>query len=237
MATPTVSPEGVVRRSSAAPLWDGVRWLTLSLFVVALVVTVLVGTRHDSYWRLQHGLDRGTVTQVRVEGALGGDYEVGAEGLRVVRLVWRDGWHRSAAQVVQATSQSQLQQQHSLSASATSAEIVGSLDAALRELAPDVQVTWAAGRTDSATVAGWDLPDGWVVLHGIVLLLVLCLLVNGPEPRWATRWAWFWLLLSPLTVLAVPAYLLSGPHVGNRRLTGGWAFVVAFLVIGGAAGR
>ena len=74
---------------------------------------------------------------------------------------------------------------------------------------------------------------GWVVwsLYA-VFLSTLGLLVVGPEPWRATRWAWFWLLTSaafPLTALAFlvlggPTPLVPAPRERSRRLTGGWAF-------------
>ena len=64
------------------------------------------------------------------------------------------------------------------------------------------------------------------------------LLVGSREPWRATSWAWAWLIL--LTPVGVPAFLLFGgitglapPRPGHRRLTGGWAFLLA-LALGGA---
>lgn len=77
-------------------------------------------------------------------------------------------------------------------------------------------------------------------LRGVAVLsslLVLILLVRGPQPRWATKWAWFWLGATPLGLgilawlaLEVPwsrrAHRLPEPQPGAReeRLTGGIAF-------------
>ena len=72
-----------------------------------------------------------------------------------------------------------------------------------------------------------------LVVVGVLWLLVLA---AGPEPRHATRFAWFWLAFSPLVLLAVPAYLVlgaRGAQEGRRRLTGGWAFLLT-LVLNGA---
>ncbi|OLT23438.1 hypothetical protein BJF81_11055 [Ornithinimicrobium sp. CNJ-824] len=74
------------------------------------------------------------------------------------------------------------------------------------------------------------------VLPAVVGVLWLLVLAAGPEPRHATRFAWFWLALSPLVLLAVPAYLVlgaRGAQEGRRRLTGGWAFLLT-LVLNGA---
>ncbi|MBB2892973.1 hypothetical protein [Flexivirga oryzae] len=69
----------------------------------------------------------------------------------------------------------------------------------------------------------------------------LFVLINGPQPRWATRWGWFWLILNPALVVTLPLFLLaSGPlrptdhpePPTGRRLTGGWAFLLAVIVLG-----
>lgn len=73
----------------------------------------------------------------------------------------------------------------------------------------------------------------WGFLPVATALLWFAVLVTGPEPRYATRFAWFWLAFSPLSVLAAVAYLLLGARgavPGERRLTGAWAFLL-FLVL------
>lgn len=95
-------------------------------------------------------------------------------------------------------------------------------------------------------VPGWLtiwLTGAWAV--------VLATLVAGPQPRLVTKWAWFWLLMLPfglgllgLLALEAPwsrrasARPEPQPHAeqakqpgGDRRLTGGRAFLVA-LVLG-----
>lgn len=74
------------------------------------------------------------------------------------------------------------------------------------------------------------------------LVAVLFILINGPQPRWATRWAWFWLMLNPALLVMVPLFLIvSGPirttveptRPTGRRLTGGWAFLLGAVVLSG----
>jgi hypothetical protein len=69
-----------------------------------------------------------------------------------------------------------------------------------------------------------------------VALSAFVLLVVGPQPWRATRWAWFWLLWTapPLGILA---FLLLGgstrlwpPARAEARLTGGWAFLLTILL-------
>lgn len=65
-------------------------------------------------------------------------------------------------------------------------------------------------------------------------LAALALIIFGPAPRLATRWAWFWLSL-PLNVgwavfaLIEPVMLLNGRPIARatKRLTGGLAFLMS----------
>jgi hypothetical protein len=71
---------------------------------------------------------------------------------------------------------------------------------------------------------------------GLFLLLTLLLLVAGPDPTIATRWAWFWLGMAVPLFWAV--FLLAEPwffrdradRAGTRRLTGGWAFLLGLVI-------
>ena len=88
---------------------------------------------------------------------------------------------------------------------------------------------------------GRELP-GWVAWWGIVAWASTWLLViGGPQPWRATRWAWVWLVSigAPVGMLG---YLLLGGPLGfwrpadlNRRLTGGWAFLLAMVLLGGSS--
>jgi hypothetical protein len=89
------------------------------------------------------------------------------------------------------------------------------------------------------TFMGWGVPWHVVLLGTASWLAVLLLIVGGPEPWRATRWAWgwAWLLAGPLGSVA---YLLLGgptgflrPQHGHRRLTGGWAFLLAWVLFAG----
>ncbi|MDO8106049.1 hypothetical protein Q6348_02430 [Isoptericola sp. b441] len=78
-----------------------------------------------------------------------------------------------------------------------------------------------------------------VTLHwsGVASLATLILLIVGPQPRWATKWAWFWLLgVGPMSVVfllaePVPVWQTSPAYARPQRLTGGWAFLLA--IVGG----
>lgn len=96
----------------------------------------------------------------------------------------------------------------------------------------------AAGQTDWSP---WARRFGWVLLVGWVALVVAAawLLVNGPQPWRATRWAWFWTfgLATPLgivfyLVLGGPTSLSHPPRPGRERLTGVLAFLLTAVVSG-----
>ena len=87
------------------------------------------------------------------------------------------------------------------------------------------------------SILGWDVPSWlvWFVLAGMAV--TLWLIVNGPEPWRATRWAWAWALFftgpvgaGAFAVLAGPTPGLPGPKDANRRLSGGWAFLLLLLL-------
>jgi hypothetical protein len=111
----------------------------------------------------------------------------------------------------------------------------------LRSINPGVRITDGSTRGDASfSVREWRAPGPVVLLALATWLAVLLLLVGGPEPWRATRWAWAWfvLLAGPLGCVA---YLLLGGPLGvaqprhlSRRLTGGWALLLALVFFGGS---
>lgn len=77
-----------------------------------------------------------------------------------------------------------------------------------------------------------------IEVYGLATLLCLGLLIFGPQPRWATKWAWFWLTLAvgPLWlafVLFEPVPLwIKHPLPAVKRFTGGWSFLLSVFVLG-----
>ena len=121
--------------------------------------------------------------------------------------------------------------------------VVGPVTDHLVALAPDVRIVDGERGYYSQSVYGWSVP-GALALRILVLFVGTLSMILGPRPWRATRWAWAWLvLLVPL--VGVPAYLLFGGPTGLFRpkpphrpgLTGGWAFLLALLLGGGAASR
>ncbi|GAA4422423.1 hypothetical protein GCM10023169_16870 [Georgenia halophila] len=84
-----------------------------------------------------------------------------------------------------------------------------------------------------------DFLDTGISWHGAALagFVALLLLIGGPQPRLATKWAWFWLAWqAPLLWLAfvvlepVPLWRRR-PLSASRRLTGGWAFLLSITAV------
>ncbi|PYG02351.1 hypothetical protein SAMN05216184_101824 [Georgenia satyanarayanai] len=100
------------------------------------------------------------------------------------------------------------------------------------------QIVRAAESSGARVEVTADHPVGGTTwsLHGIGALVALVLLVGGTAPRLASRWAWFWLLWSVppaalVFVLVEPVPLWRrGARPATRRLTGGWAFLLALML-------
>lgn len=235
MATARVAPEPAGTRGQTSRAWQVARWLTLVLYAVTVLGALLGGARAGSYGELQSALQRGAVDQVRVEGALDGPggYSDGAQGISTVRLEWRDGWHRSVAEVWQVSSQEEFRSQGH---DPTEAYLIGDVGQELRRMSPDVEVVqteWSNGVFGS--LAGWEVRGVWAYLPMALLAACLVVLVNSPQPRLATRWGWGWLMLSPALVVAAPAFLIFGARgqvPGRRRLNGIVAFLICMLLVG-----
>lgn len=209
--------------------------MTLALYAASLVAVVLTGARTATYEDLEAALQRGEISQVLVETdiALPDGYVDGGEGVSPLRLVWQDGWHRSVVEIKQASSLEELRSQGF--EPQPGEQIIGDVDQELRKLAPhDVEVLrtpWQDG--PQVSLAGWEARGGWSLLPMALFVAFLGLIVTSPQPRLATRWAWVWLALSPVFVVAALLYLLVGarPHIPGRwRLGGFGAFLILLLL-------
>lgn len=111
--------------------------------------------------------------------------------------------------------------------------------ATLRSIDPDVRLTDGPRADHAFTFMGWGVPWQIAMLGTAAWLGVLLLIVGGPEPWRATRWAWGWVWLLSGPVGSVAYLLLGGPlgllrpRPGHRRLTGGWAFLLAWVLFAG----
>ncbi|GAA5017342.1 hypothetical protein GCM10023258_03530 [Terrabacter aeriphilus] len=213
------------------PTGQGAGRYALLIEALGLVGSVLLlGSSPATYGDLLDGVSGGGVSEVQVSGAL----PDGSTGYATVSLAWTDQNRNRFAQVVQVSDPSV-----AVPGGSQRTEVVTRAVAdELRALDPSVRVVVTGWPESSTTFAGWRLPS-W--LPGAALALwvaALVLLANGPQPWWATRWAWFWALFSPAGVVALPLFLLvSGPPPGvpetghtGRRLTGGWSFLLVCFV-------
>ncbi|MGZ4497978.1 MAG: hypothetical protein ACXVWZ_10905 [Nocardioides sp.] len=103
---------------------------------------------------------------------------------------------------------------------------------------PDLLVERGPYRDPGSRIKGWAMPSWTASSLLLLLVLTMGLLAVGREPRWATRWAWFW-LLAFVPPLGVPAFLALGtpraprdPAARERRVTGFPALVLALVLPG-----
>lgn len=209
-----------------------VRLVLVALWLMLVGVIAAVGERPATLADLMDAVDSGTVSSVAVAGGL----EAGASGWSTQDVRWRQGLFARHATVLYASPGYEQEAADSNPASAA----VTSVDVAtlLRERDPNVRVQVAGmQRPSTATVMRWEVPS-WVLL--VVLggwVMTLWLIVNGPEPWRATRWAWAWatMLTGPVgalafAVLSGPTARIPTPKTKARRLTGGWSFILMVLL-------
>jgi hypothetical protein len=184
--------------------WVGASWALLLCALVMAAAMLVGGEYRSSASSLESAIAAGRVDAVQVEG--GNRVDRGVRGGAIVQ--WREGLVARYAETQRPID-------------------LSGVDVAYRDL------------SSFTTFKSWRVP-GWVVPLGVLLFIVpLAFIIGGPQPSRATRWAWFWLVWTAWP-LGVAAFLvLSGrlgvlpPRRPGRRLTGGWAFLLSF-VLGGA---
>lgn len=220
--------DGDLRRTPRAPRprtgYDVWRWCLVAGNVLLLVVAVLFGARAGSWSGLEAAVASGRVTGVAVAGGLDGS------GSSVQEVTWREGLLQRRVQVLVSPPGSQ--------STSTLVQVPQDAGRVLAELGPGLVVERDHRDTSgSASFWGWAMPFPAAVTVALLLgwACWLGLLVHGPAPWRATRWAWFWLSWVPGGVVAF--FLLAGPTPGvrpprraARRLTGGWAFLLSLLL-------
>ncbi|UFU07500.1 hypothetical protein [Ruania halotolerans] len=204
------------------------------LLVAALAMAIPAATQayREPLGQLRADLEAGRVTSMEIERPEPG---TGAEGQFEVR--WDAGLFDSIAQYEYSSERD------------------------LDEGADLVRAAHAAG----VEVVVIDLDDDFVRIDGVLarqlapvgLLTaagILIVLITGPQPWFATKWAWFW-LATAIPVLWL-VYLLIEPRPlwlsirlaragrepvplvdhQERRLTGGWAFLIGAVLSSMLAG-
>ncbi|MFN8080000.1 MAG: hypothetical protein U0Q19_10575 [Kineosporiaceae bacterium] len=225
-----MSTQAPTRRAST---WTRIRLGLAALWAVIMVAGIQFGERSASLADLESALTTGRVSTVRVTGGL----LPGDTGSTLIELRWRDHHVTWMAEVEQASSGDA----EPSTWGHGDGRIVGDVTTYLAHRHPGVHVVRQPGAPSqlglSADLAGWRL-RGWLALPLLIpTLATLYVLLAGPEPWRATRWAWFWIMSQPLAGIGTWAFLLlsgptpsiSAPHRPLRRLRGGWAFVLANL--------
>ncbi len=197
------------------------RWVLLVGWLAVMVAVVATGTREAGWHDLRDAVTSGDVTSVSTTRGLGPH----TRGSTPVEVTWREGIVRYRTEMREA---------RPLRRSAAP-WVVGDVEAALTALQPGLTVTHHEWGTSSAQVLGWRV-SGWFAWLGVTLgLFTLILLITQSESWRATRWAWFWLIWSvpglvAYLLLSGPTGILPPPRDPERRLTGGWAFLLAAVV-------
>ena len=220
-------------------------WFTrLALLLVTLVIAAtlaVTGGKRTSYGELNQALYDGDINSVEVVN----DLPAGTSGYSTAEVRYRDsGWLglfgvNKYAEVKVVSSPGEAGGTTSSDTGDPRDELTvvqKSVSSDLRQRFPDLTITSAQPAMSFVKVKSWRGPAWLGVPILAVLLGTLALLVNGPQPHRATKWAWFWVIVGagPLGVLA---YLLIGvpwrniPTPASRWLTGGWAFAL-FIVLG-----
>lgn len=228
---PVAGHEAPGRGSRAAIVAVAAR-IVLILAWAAIVFNAVTEAREASLGDLGRDLSDGQVTAIEVERA---DPGTQAQGTFLLR--WDAGLVDSFTR-------------YEYDESAGVDEAAGLLEQARSDGVP-VQVV-SIGQYPPAgdvTKDGWLVTTfgPWVGLAGLLVIgASLTVLISGPQPWFATKWAWFWLVWAVpvlwLVFLALeprplrlsvrwaaagrPAPLLGD---GTHRLTGGWAFVIAWV--------
>ncbi len=232
-----------VTRGDAAPRSapvDRRGWFLTRLLLVGLVAVVglgllVWGRGPGKLDDLTSALAAGRLDQVTVVGT---GLPAGATGCATQVVVWRE--HLVARQVSVLVETSGV---NDCSTQTTRRLPPGVRDAAtfVRQLDPDVAVHHEPERMTTFNVGPWEGPWPFALLAFLGMLVQLFVIISGPQPWRATRWAWFWLSGSLVGVLAMA--LLSGPFPGvpaprrpERRLTGGWAFLLGVLLTSAGVG-
>lgn len=227
----TVTATAPARPTRAVTTFRIVAAALLLGWVCVLAALAVTGERDASWGSLSDAVRSGQVDHVTVVGSLGFEDPTIA-GSAVVEVHWRDHlmMRKTTVEERLGFAPEQLSDHH---------VIQDPVSQELHQLAPDLRITseqYSGGA--SMPVLGLMLNGRAAEVAFVLGVATLFLLVLGPEPERATRWAWFW-LFSACPPLACPAYLVLGgmtkrlPMPKAKRLTGGWAFLIA-LVLGGA---
>ena len=208
-----------------------VAWVLVGAWTAVLLAMVFGSARPAGLADLEARIATGDVSAVTVEGGL----DEGDRGFATAKLRWRDGPFGYVTTVVEASPGENVP---SATRDEASAVVRTDLGERLTADQPDLEIDHAGELTSSTELLGHEVP-GWVAATALVAWITTTgLLALLERPRRATRWGWFWLTLLAVPVGPLVFLLAGGPtsrtpaadHERARRLTGGWAFLLALLV-------
>jgi hypothetical protein len=205
-------------------------WTLLACWAVLLPCIFILGERASTFAHLEAQVAAGDVHEVRISGGL----SPAERGFSVVEVHWRQGIRAYTTKVIEARPRAAGSE---AAHDGVTALINENLGGRLKDIQPGIRVKQESRATGPVTEAyGWDF-TGWIVWALIIqFLCTLGLLIYGPEPRRATRWAWFWLISAAAPITALAFLALGGStsrHPAadkSARLTGGWAFLLASVL-------
>jgi len=224
--------EGSLAPARAGRSWPYFRLGLGVLWLLVIGTAVLVGQRVTPLPELDSAIASGRVTSVQVLGGM----EPGSSGSSLVEVHWRDGLIRRITEVTQISAANA--DTFDSGAGTGQPVISGDVGTRLSTGHPGLTVLRKPFEFEpGATVFDWRVPQWTGIVAFFAGLGTLALLINGPPPWWATRWAWFWLMVSPLSLVAALAFVaLSGPAPWlrpprdvTRRVGAGWV-VLALIV-------
>lgn len=220
-------------RGSRAAIASVAARIVLLLAWLMVVTNAVTEAREVTLGDLERDLAEGRVTAIEVERAEPGDSIQGSFGLR-----WQAGLIDSFARYEYDPS--------------VGVDDAGPLLDRARAAGVPVQVVSLSEYPvrDDVTREGWfaEMFGGWFGIVGLLAIAAgLVTLISGRQPWLATKWAWFWLVwaipvlwvaflaLEPrplrLSLRLASAGRAAQPLFSDRdcRLTGGWAFVIAWV--------
>ncbi len=206
--------------------WRRSGWGIAAGLALMLLAIPVVGARVSSYDALLRAVASGDVTHVDAAGML----RPSSTGYGRVEVSWRNGLLTRLTEVTDASSP---READSIGYGGEWDPVEINLRNALRSEQPGLTISRAPMRASYSELAGWRIPL-WLGLPVFALcLLSFMLVVSGPQPRRANRWAWAWLVLaSPLgiaayLVLGGPTGLTKAPDPAKRRMRGGMGFLLS----------
>lgn len=225
-------PKGTQARSASQQRWDRIRWVLLACWLVVAGATVLTGERASSWDQVRTLVAAGDVDTVRVVGEL----PVRGTGFSEVEIHWRRGPVGYRAAVLQIRGRGPRDAQ--AAREGVTGVVHGSPTSRLTDLQPGLEVTQGRDRSlGGRPLLGWVMPNWLGLFAALPFFAGLAVLIAGPQPWRATRWAWFWLQVPPIggivfLLASGPTRCVPRPRFPPRRLTGGWAFLLSLPLAG-----